>query len=365
MFERKAKTPDGPTLLDRLVKSGAKRVAILGLHPLAGTRTVLGYLVRDLHRRKWPFALTSAPRLPLEAESQDAPQPVTRIAVPEGAYIASSCIAEGEGAAHVECIEQTAWTASRGPIAIFRVVRGGEVDIEGPGEPEPTRAVVDRLAELSGGLVFVDGGWERRSFAAPGISDGVVLVLAAGYSATLARSAAAARYLVETLSVPPCEEAARAAWEETAKQGAAALLDPAGRMVGVLPPGLDDPVPALRGPDGEPVSTVVLPFGLNDDFMIPLVRSKFRCSLVVRDATRLSVAPIYFKAWLKGRGRIQAVRPIRLIAIATNPINPSGPDADPEEFRKTVAGAIPDLHVHDVALDSGEETRKPVWKFWE
>ena len=71
------------------------------------------------------------------------------------------------------------------------------------------KAVLARLTELSGGLVFVDGGWERRSFAAPGVSDGVIIVLAAGYSATPDRSAAAARYLVETLSVPPCEEAAR------------------------------------------------------------------------------------------------------------------------------------------------------------
>ena len=32
-------------------------------------------------------------------------------------------------------------------------------------------------------------------------------------------------------------------------------------------------------------------------------------SLVVRDATRLNVSPVYFKAWLKGGGRIEVVRP--------------------------------------------------------
>jgi hypothetical protein len=227
------------------------------------------------------------------------------------------------------------------------------------------RAVLSRLGELSGGAVFVDGGWERRSFAAPGTSDGVVLVLAAGYSATPERSAAAARYLVETLSVPACDEAARDAWEETASKGATALLDARGRHVGVMPPGLSDPVPALKTPDGGPISAVVLPHGLNDEFMIPLVRSPLRCTLIVRDATRLNVAPVYYKAWLKGRGRIQVVRPLRLIAAATNPWNPSGPDADPEEFRSTVASALPDLAVHDVELESADERGKPMWKFWE
>ena len=209
------------------------------------------------------------------------------------------------------------------------------------------------------------GGWERRAYAAPGVTDGVVLVLAAGYSATPERSAAAARYLVETLSVPPCDETARDAWEETASKGATAMLDARGRQVGVMPPGLSDPVPAMKTPDGGPVSTVVLPHGLNDDFMIPLVRSALRCTLIVRDATRINVAPVYYKAWLKGRGRIQVVRALRLIAAATNPWNPSGPDADAAEFRQTVATALPDLAVHDVVIESGGEHTKPVWKFWD
>ena len=227
------------------------------------------------------------------------------------------------------------------------------------------KAVLARLGELSGGLVLVDGGWERRSFAAPGVTEGVIIVLAAGYSATPDRSAAAARYLVETLSVPPCDEAARDAWEETASKGATALLDARGRAVGVMPPGLVDPVPALKTEDGGPVSTVVLPHGLNDEFMIPLVRSPLRCTLVLRDATRINVSPVYYKAWLKGRGRIQAVRPLRLLAAATNPWNPAGPDADAVEFRRVVATALPDVPVHDVVIESGGERGKPVWKFWD
>jgi len=286
--------------------------------------------------------------------------------VPTGAWIATSAAPPvGDGVAKLEPIETTAWSTTLGPVKIFRVVSGGEADLHGPGEPESMKAVLARLGELSGGLVLVDGGWERRAYAAPGISDGVIIVLAAGYSATPDRSAAAARYLVETLSVPPCDEAARDAWDETASKGATALLDARGRQVGVMPPGLHDPVPALKTPDGGPVSTVILPHGLNDEFMIPLVRSPLRCTLIVRDATRINVAPVYYKAWLKGRGRIQVVRALRLIGVATNPWNPSGPDADAAEFRQTVANALPDLPVHDVVIESGGERSKPVWKFWD
>jgi len=366
MFDRKSKESVGPTLLDRIVKAGSHRVAILGLHAQAGTRTVSARLVSEIAARSWPLAVTSAPRLPLEQEEGADPHPVTRMNVPEGAWVATSAPPpSGRDAADLEPVETTRWTTTLGPVRLYRAKAGGEVDLHGPGEADSMKDVLGRLGELSGGMVLVDGGWERRAFAAPGVTDGVVIVLAAGYSATPERSAAAARYLVETLQAPPCDEAARDAWEETASKGATALLDARGRRFGVMPPGIDDPVPALKTPEGAPAATVVMPHGLNDEFMIPLVRSALRCTLVVRDATRINVAPVYYKAWLKGRGRIQVVRPLRLLGAATNPWNPSGPDADAVEFRRVVATALPDLPVHDVVLESVGDRRKSVWKFWD
>jgi hypothetical protein len=364
MFDRKPKLA-GPTLLDRIVKAGTRRIAILGLHPHAGARMVLQTLVGEVHKKGEPVAVTSAPRLPLEQEEGADRQPVTRVHLPEGSFIASSAPQAVEGGATLQEIEVTDFTTILGRVVIQRLTSAGEVHLHGPGEAPAMEAVLARLGELSGGVVMVDGGWERRAFASPGVTDGVVLVLAAGYSATPERSAAAARYLVETLSAPPCDESARHVWAETASKGATVLLDARGQVTGLMPPGLPDPTPALRTPGGVPVSTVVLPHGLNDDFMIPLIRSHLRSTLVVRDATRINVSPVYYKAWLKGRGRIQVVRPLRLIAVATNPWNPAGPDADPAEFRAAVATALPDLAVHDVVLEGDAGERKPAWKFWE
>jgi hypothetical protein len=107
-----------------------------------------------------------------------------------------------------------------------------------------------------------------------------------------------------------------------------------------------------------------MPSGLNDEFMIPLVRSPLRCSLVVRDATRLNVSPVYFKAWLKGGGRIEAVRRSRIVAVASNPVNPVGPDAEAEEFREEVQRALPEVPVHDVVLDEADAEKRPFWKLW-
>ena len=102
MSSEPSKQQQGPVLLDRIVKSESQRVAVLGLHAHAGTRTVLASLIRELHRRQWPFAVTSAPRTPLEHEVDV--QATTRLALPVGAILATAGISGREGEAGVELI---------------------------------------------------------------------------------------------------------------------------------------------------------------------------------------------------------------------------------------------------------------------
>lgn len=365
MFERKKNVTRGPVLLDRVVTSGTRRVAVVGLHSGAGARTVLAALVKDVRARSWPFAVTAVPGLPIESEDEAGGTAVVPLTLPEGAVFATATRALADAADAADVIDELPFDTQLGRIVVARALREREFGLRGPTEPDAMRRLADSLAEASGGLVFIEGAWERRAFASPGTCDGMILVVGAGFSPTPQRAAAAARYVVETLSIPPCDEPARVAWHETASKGAAVMLDGSDRPCGLLPPGLDDPVPAMRARDGSPVATVVLPSGLNDEFMIPLVRSRLRCTLVVRDATRLNLSPVYFKAWLKGRGRIQAVHATRLVAVATNPFNPLGPDADAEDFRRTVANALPELDTHDVRLEWGDEGRRSMWKFWE
>ncbi len=364
MRAKGSETLERPTLLDRILKSGTHRLAILALHPHAGARRVLVHLVAQFRAKGWPAGVLSAPRVPLEPDEAPEALGTSTVLLPEGVWLATSEGAAAASGDRLEVVETTEWPTTRGRVVVCRTRGAGEVELHGPVEPEAIRALAWLLGDRSGGTVLLEGGWERRAFAAPGPSDGVVLVLSAGFSASPERSAAAARYVVETFSAPPCGEAARVAWEETASQGAAVLLSRDGRSLGVLPPGLSDPVPALRSQGGDGLGTVVMPSGLNDEFLIPLVRSPLRFRLVVRDATRLNISPVYFKAWLKGGGRFEVVRRTRIVAVATNPINPVGPDAEAEAFRDEVQRALPEVPVHDVVLEEADAEKRPFWKLW-
>src|SRR5512139_874696 len=136
MFERKPDPPAGPSLLDRVVKSQCRRLAVLGLHPGAGARTVLSALVRDVHARQWPLAAMSSPGLPLEPDDVAIRRSVIRVAMPEGAWVATAEGTVAEAEAALERNETTTWETLLGPIGVYRVARAGEVSLHGPTEPE-------------------------------------------------------------------------------------------------------------------------------------------------------------------------------------------------------------------------------------
>src|SRR4030095_16639236 len=104
MFDRKPKL-QGTTLYDRIEKAGARRVAILGLHPHAGARMVLQSLVDEISKKGQPLGVTSAPRLPLEEEEGADRQPVTRVQLPGSASSASSAPQAEAGGAVLSQVE--------------------------------------------------------------------------------------------------------------------------------------------------------------------------------------------------------------------------------------------------------------------
>jgi hypothetical protein len=352
MLRRKKKRADEPTLVDRLQASRCGRIAVLGLHSGAGCRTVLQQVAFDCARRGVPIGITRAPRAVADEVETSPP-----LVLPEGVLVATAT-GPDQAVGALVLLEMTDCETACGPVGLYRVTREGPISIHGPDDPESIGGILDHLQRRSGGAALIDGEWERRGFAAPGVTDGIVLVAGTGYSRTPEHSAAAVRYMIDTLTVEACERDASEAWEQAASSGSLVVVGSGGRRLGSLPADLRDPVRNLLDLNGGGIEMVAVPDRLHDALLAPLVRSELRCSLVVRDATRLRVAPVYLKAWLKGRGRLQVVQSARLLAVATNPVNPTGPDADPQEFRELVSGAAELLPVHDVVLEANGSRRR-------
>lgn len=354
---RRATTP-APRLLDRALDAGCTRVAVIGLHPGAGSRTVLERLAAELHDRRATIGLTRVPRPWIAGvEEVDAIPPIR---LPAGSVVAT--LAGLDEDAPLETLEMHEPSPGGTAPGVFRVARDAEVKVLGPEEPASIGRLLDLLERHGGKLVLVDGTWERKGFAAPGLVHGVVLAAGAGLARTPEHVAAAVRSRVEALTLPRAGAEA-AEWLAAAGQrGAALVIDSAGELLDELPVARRNPTTVLRRL-GARVASVVLPGGLDDAFIGPLARSDQRFELVLRDATRQHAAPIYTRAWARGGGTIRVVEPIRVIAVATNPVNHTGPDADPEELRGLVSQAVGDIPVHDVRLEGAGHDRRG-WRFW-
>ena len=356
----KEKTQSGePTLLERVVAQGCRRLAVISLHPEAGARTVLESITTEFHRRGTPVGVTRAPRLPLDA--QDAERAVPPISLPAGTIVATTRdLAEHHDA--LEALGPMICQTALGDLGLFRVTRPGPIPVYGPDDPAAMRRILASLDEESGGLALVDGGWERRGFAAPDVAQGVILVVGSGYSGHPDRSAAAMRYVVEILGLARADGPALRAFHDGAGRGATTILDPQGRTLSAVVQAEDSLVSHLESL-GAQAATVVLPDALSDALLGRLVRSSARATIVVRDPTAVHVAPVYYKAWIKDGGAVRVVEPMHVIAVATNPVNRSGPDADAEDFRTAVARALPEIPVHDVVLEAARAKRRPFWRF--
>ncbi len=207
------------------------------------------------------------------------------------------------------------------------------------------------------------GAWERHGFAAPGIAHAAILALGSTYSRTPERSAVAVRYIVEVLRLSRHEVPLDRLLREATAQGNSLAVDRNGQQLTEVPMEDARAIATLEGLGAE-LEAVVLPEFLSDAFLTALVRSSVRCALVVKDATRVRVSPVYYTAWSKKGGSVAVIEPMELLAVTTNPTNPTGADSDPGEFRRMVAEAVPDVPVHDVLLEASADKERPSWKFW-
>jgi len=358
-FRKTPPPPPGPDLAGRVIDSGCRRIAVLGLHAGAGAATVLAALATRLTERGLVPGVTSAAGGPLEDDPTAWPGERTRL--PAGVVAATARAALAEAQAKVTALEDPAGDES---VAIVRVEEEGPIVLHGPEDGERMARVLDRLAVAATGPICVTGRWERRSFASPGRVDGWILAVGAAFSPTPERAAAAVRHHVELSRLPVADAGVRLAWEVVRSTNDVVLVGDSGAVLGTAPRGAADTTAAVRAADPARLRAIVFPGALRDESVQPLVRGDWRGDLVVHDATRVHVAPVWYRAWLKDGGAVRVVRPSRLIAIATNPVSPVGEDADAIAFRSLVEAEVAGTPVHDVLLESPESARPHGWRLW-
>ncbi len=336
---------------------------MLGLHRGAGKRTVVEGLAREAAAAGTPLGIGAAPRLVRDDDySQELP---TVVPLPAGTVVLTTRDILSQGGGGIDILQDTGIMSSLGELAVAQVREEGEVALFGPSEPEKIHKVTG-LLRMHGALrQVVTAGWEHQAFLKTGLFDGVVLCAGLGIAPSEDRAVAAIGYEVDALDLGECDPRTRTSYEVARSRNEIVVADVEGRVLRTL---TRDPAAAARWitkGDAPSTVTVIVPGKLNDDLVRPLVQAGMSGKFVAEDVTRIRVAPIYFKAWLKGGGQYQVVHRTPLLAVALNPHDPvSGLTAGPPEFLERVGELISRVAVHDVVHETPPAGGRRSWKFW-
>lgn len=246
---------------------------VVGTAKNAGKTTAFNALRAVAHRRGVAIAVTSIGRDGEPSDALDAePKPRVRLAPGTLVALAANLVPRSPALAIVECGAQGAL----GATVFARAVLPTTCEIAGPPTARAMRATIDRLRELGGGPVLVDGAIDRVAPLAGG-GDAVIVATGAASGATVARVAAVAADAIARLTLPgrdPLRERARVVTVEG----------------------------ALDARDAE-----------------DLIANAAGATVVVADPTRIAVRGGLFAA-LRAAVDLRCERPLRVVACTTSPV---------------------------------------------
>ena len=287
-----------------LLRSGARRVAFLGLAKNVGKTTALVAALAELHAAGVAAGVTSAGR---DGESLDAitGEPKPRFAVWPGQLAASAASTFAAASFPAAPVASLPFSTRFGSIEVRRAEAAGEIEMIGPSTASQTAASAAALEAAGARIVLLDGAIGRRAFACARVADGIVLCvgLAAGATPDAAIGAARAAAELLRLSRPSLGAAVR-------------------RVEGALTAASLASAPPREGETLEAEDFASI-------FLSPEERVRLR----------------------EGGVRLAVRHPARLLAVTANPTAPARPPMDARRFFHLVAREFPEVPVFDVVAD--------------
>lgn len=334
------------SLAEAVSAPGIRAVAIVGCSKNSGKTTALNHILAGLPPERGPCGLLS---IGIDGEEHDfwlgVPKP--RIHVRPGHLVATAERMIRGGTARVRVLHRTGALTPLGELVLARVEEEGLLVLAGVRYKADVRRLVEAMFRHHAARVIIDGSYQRLMAADPEVSQGVVLATGAILGRTVREVVRRTREVLERLRLPAAEDPEeRALWEDATRHGHPTTRDARGRIRVLAHTGLTADDPEVRRALGRGDAVVAAPGVVSDRLLWALQgRRSGKVRVVVADPTRLFVSPPVFRRFLARGGLVSVVRPVRLLAIAVNPVSVLGAELPAATLRDAVQALAPDVPV--------------------
>ena len=329
--------------LDRILPY--RSLSIVGMEKNTGKTVCLNYLLRRLHERGIPVAVTS---IGVDGETVDS---VFATAKPEITLYEGTCfITSEQHYRQRQLVSQIVAVDSQhtalGALVTAEVLCRGKVILSGAATTGKLRRQIDELSQRSVALTIVDGALSRLSLASPTVTDAMVLATGAAVSPNMHQMVSKTRFVCRLVELPPVDEALRdklttlesGVWNIDADNQCHDTGLPSALLVGQQ---INDLF--VHG-DRLFVSGVVSDRLLKQ--VCPLLHER-PITLIARDFTKFFITQEVFADFTRRGGQLAVLQQSRLTAVCFNPTSPQGYRLDSRHACDVLSETL-QLPVYDV-----------------
>lgn len=340
-------------LLNLIKHHNYKTISIIGLSKNSGKTVTLNHLISEAIEAEVTIGITSIGR---DGEGLDIVTQTEkpRIYVEEGTIVATAATLLDLGDANIEILKVTNYTTPLGDVILGRVRSPGYIQIAGPQSLKEVKEVSGLMLSLGAKFVIIDGALDRKSSAAPAISEATILSTGAVLSRDMNRVIEETLHTVNIFGLPPIEDIrAREIIANLMAENEIAIIDEsynvnrinintalgAGSIIGDY---LNNNSRYLVIPGSLVKSTI--------EDIIQSTRKYKNIEIIINDGTKVFINP---KDWLRFNRygvRVKVLNPINLIGITINPYAPSGYYFEPKSFLNKMKSYINNIPVMDLML---------------
>lgn len=327
-----------------------KTISIVGMAKNAGKTTALNYLIEEAMDEGIVLGITSTGR---DGESTDLVTGTdkprvfldadTIVSVPTQLYELAD--------AGLEILRMTEYGSSIGQIMLCRVVNSGYVQIAGPVINASHQKMCEEMLEMGAELVLIDGAIDRKSIAAPGTSDAIILSTGAVLSRSMKKVIEETAHTVGLYRLPCLEDGED---KDTIMNhlGEERLMITGGGNIRMLDrsTGLGAGK-FLDGQIDESTEYIYVPGAFTQSVVADINPKKLKnITFVLKDPTKIFIDSVSWGQLKKKGLKVKVLENINVAAITVNPSAPGGYAFEHEELLRGMQEAIPDIPVIDVML---------------